>query len=266
MAKRFDGVLDTLRADGLIPASCQAVLLVGSAARGWVNASSDYDIYLVSTEPWYGKSGSELQLPLDPPTVPTVVRHAGGRRWELKYWLETQVDQMLAKVSWDQYSRGLVAGQLLTDVEEVFLERLVTCVALADAGWLDKRRSELESCAFKAFVITRSLAWADDSIEDATGQLEAEDMESAVLSARKAFGHTIDALLESKGQYGYYTPKWRARRMREAAPDEIKFSRYWDFETMRFLDAKAPREWVRSVVETCRDLIMSIEIPESETE
>lgn len=261
MSGQFSECVPTLQSNGLIPKTCQAILLVGSAARGWANEDSDYDIYLVSTEQWHGESGSELKLPLDPVAVPVHATHVAGRRWELKYWLDTQVDQMLAKVAWEQYSRGLVAGQLLTDVEEVFLERLVGCVTLAGADWTDKRRRELTESAFSAFVVTRSLAWTDDSIEDAAGQLKSGDTKSAVLSARKAFGHTVDALLESNGEYGYYTPKWRARRMMAVEPAELKFADYWKFETMRGLDPDNPRQWVEEVITVCRRLAAVIEVP-----
>lgn len=259
--EQFSGCLNELRRERLLPQSCQAVIVVGSAVRGWANKGSDYDIYLVSRDPWFGQSGTELRLPLDPPTVPTAVTHTGGRRWELKYWLDAQVDQMLEKVSWAQYARGLVAGQLLNDVEEVFLERLVTAVPLMGQEWLARRSRELSDSAFRAFVVTRSLAWSDDSIEDAIGQLSDGDEHSAVLSARKAFGHTIDALLESVGEYGYYTPKWRARRVREAKQDVITFADYWNIETMYRLDPSAPRSWVEKVIEVCRGITMYIEVP-----
>jgi hypothetical protein len=262
MAERFAGCLETLRSRSLVPASCQSAFVAGSAARGWANNASDYDIWFVSSQPWEGRTGTELRVPLDPPSVPTETTYSGGRRWELKYWLDAQVGQMLAKVSWDQYERGLVAGELLGETEEVFLDHLVTAVPLSGADWLRRRCRELNASAFRAFVVTRSLAWSDDGIEDAIGQLAQGDLESAVLSARKAFGHTIDALLESHGEYGYYAPKWRARRFRQVNPGIISFADYWDIETMRDLDPSAPGKWVEKVIAVCRNMTMDIEVPE----
>jgi len=261
MDKRFAGCLEKLRQDSLLSTSCEAVIVVGSAARGWANEASDYDIWLVSLDQRQGRTGTELHVPLDPPSVPTEITYSAGRRWELKYWLDAQVDQMFRKVAWDRYSHALIAGQLLTDTEEIFLDHLVTAVPLLGEDWLKRRQRELEESAFRAFVVTRSLAWADDSIEDAVGQLAAGDLESSVLSTIKAFDHTIDALLESAGEYGYYAPKWRARRFRAANPDAISMADYWAIETMRDLDISAPGKWVESVITLCRNLAMGIEVP-----
>jgi hypothetical protein len=110
-------------------------------------------------------------------------------------------------------------------------------------------------------MVTRTLARADSFLEDAIGQLGAGDVESAVISAKMAFSHCVDALLESAGEYGFYTPKWRARRMRAVAPGAISFEDYWAIETMRGYDPADPGAWVSSVVRTCQRLSMKIEVP-----
>lgn len=261
MNDRFAGCLTELAGRSLLPGECLAAFVVGSVARGWDNVKSDYDIYLVSARQWQGEAGMELRLPLDPPSVPIAVIHVDGRRWEMKYWLDSQVDQMLAKVSWAQFEQGGVAGQFLADAEEVFLERLVPCVPLAGEEWVRRRREDLTRSAFGAAVVTRSLAWLDDSVEDAVGQLASGDPESAVISAKKAFGHAVDALLESVGEYGYYTPKWRARRFRAATPSALTFDEYWAIETMRDFDAREPGKWVGQVARVCKEISMNIVVP-----
>ncbi len=262
MNDRFAGCLGELERQALLPDSYVAAMLVGSASRGWDNGQSDYDIYLVSPQPWQdSEQGMGLRVPLAPPLVPIAVLHVDGRRWEVKYWLDSQVDQMLAKVSWKRFENGRVADQFLVDTEEVFLERVITCVPLAGVDWVQRRRDELSRSAFGAFVVTRSLAKADDSIEDAAGQLAAGDAESAVISARKAFGHMVDALLESVGEYGYWTPKWRVRRLRAAAPAALPFAQYWAIETMRDFDPRCPATWAEQVLRACRELSMKIVVP-----
>lgn len=261
MEDRFSGCLAELQKRALLPETCLAVLIVGSASRGWDNGRSDYDIYLVSQRRWLGENGMELQVPLDPASVPVTVIQVDGRRWELKYWLDTQVDQMLAKVSWPQFESGGLADQFLVAREEVFLERLITCVPLCGQDWTRRRRDALSSSAFGAFAVTRSLAQSDSSVEDALGQLAAGDTESAVISARRAFGHTVDALLESVGEYGFYSPKWRVRRLRAANPPSLTFEQYWAMETMRDFDPRDPGRWVELVVRACQELSMEIVTP-----
>lgn len=259
--ERFAGCLAEITRRGLLPDASRAVLLVGSAARGWDNPTSDYDISVVHVgEPWRG-SGPDLQVPLEPAILPTEVIYVDGRRWELKYWLDGQVDQMLGKVSWAEFEKAGIATGLLMDQEEVFLERLVTCAPLLGEDWLRSRCEQLAESAFRAFVVTRSLDKADSSVEDALGQLAAGDVESAVLSARKAFEHAVDALLESLGEYGgYYIPKWRARRFRAATPEALSFDDYWAVETMRDFDPADPRQWVERVVSTCKNLSLEVSI------
>lgn len=258
----FADCLAELEQRSLLPGSALAVFGVGSVARGWANPQSDFDVNIVSVQPWPTAAGKGLRVPLDPPSVPTEIFPAGGRRCETKYWLDSQVDQLLAKVSWEQFNAGQVAGELLIDTEELFLERLVTCVPLTGADWVRRRRDELDASAFRAFVVTRSLAEADGCVEDAMGQLTAGDTHSAVISARKAFGHAVDALLESVGEYGSQTPKWRARRFRAAAPAALGFDDYWAVETMRTFDPDHPAKWVEMVARMCKEISIDADVPE----
>ena len=164
-------------------------------------------------------------------------------------------------MSWPAYERARVAGQLLVDTEEVFLERMATCVPLTGEDWVLRRRAELDASGFRAYLVSRSLAQAENATEDALGQLRADDLDSAVLSARKAFGNAVDALLESVGEYGYHLPKWRARRFRAAAPAVLSIEDYWALETMRDLDPADPAAWVLRVLRVCQDLAFETVVP-----
>jgi predicted nucleotidyltransferase len=259
--ERFAGCVAELERRKLVPEASLAVLMVGSTARGWANPKSDYDIAVISAGAQWRGSGPDIAVPLEPAVVPTEVIYVAGRRWELKYYLDGQVDQMFGKVTWAEFEKAGTASGLLLDQEEVFLERLATCVPLSGAEWLRSRREQIDGSAFRAFVVTRSLDQADLSVEDALGQVAAGDLESAVLSARKAFGHAVDALLESLGEYGgYWIPKWRARRFRIAAPPMLSFADYWAIETMRDLDPADPGRWVEHVVGVCKDLSLETNI------
>lgn len=260
MRANLSAVVAELDSRGLLPEDHLAVLCVGSVARGWANEKSDYDIYVVTGEYWANHQSRALPVSLRPHTVPTVSLEVAGRRWELKYWQDDQVDQMLAKVSWDSYEEGASSVKFLSDVEELCLERLLSCVPLAGTEWVDRRRRQLDESAFRAFVTTRSLAGLDSATEDVLGQLASDDTHSAVLSARRAVGHVIDALLESKGCYGSGQPKWRSRRFRDTAPPELSYDDYWALETMRGLDPEKPAQWARTVLETCNRLAMDVEI------
>lgn len=252
-------VWETVRERAPIPEGTQAALLVGSQARGWANAGSDMDVVVVATTPPPGNP-DVLPVPLDPPCVPFVQWHVGSVGWEVKYWLIDQVEQMLGKVTWDAVEGNQAAGQSVTEQEELFLERLFSALPLYGAEWLGRVRSRLSESAFRTLVVSRSLGHADKSIADAVGQAEAGDVTSATLSARSAFGHTVDALLESHDVYGSLTVKWRARRVREAALQVLPFDEYWAVETMADLDRDDPRPWVTATVRRVRRLMMSIEM------
>jgi hypothetical protein len=251
--------LAPLRARQLLPATAVAAFVVGSAARGWHNSRSDYDIYVVTTEEWQTETSNSILMPLNPPRVCSEMFYEDGRRWEVTYWTPGQVDQMLAKVGWEVYERGIIAGEVLTPREEVSLARLGTCLPLLGEEWVADKNRELEKSAFRSFVVVRSLGAADDAVEDALGQLESGHLEAATLSARRALGHAVDALLEGEGEYCSHMPKWRPHRFRAAAPEALSFEEYWALETMRGYDPADPRPWIRTVLTICQDISMRVE-------
>jgi hypothetical protein len=259
MRDGLTGCPEELERRGLLPDDPLCVLCVGSVPRGWANDMSDVDLCVVTRAPAAGKDLRTMPVPLSPDTVPTTTLHVDGRRWEVKYWVDAQVDQMLAKVSWAHFEADTTT-RVLSVMEELFLERLMTAWAFSGEEWLTARREQLGESAFGAFATTRSLAEADDAVEDALGQLMAGDVDSAVLSARKALGHAVDAAMESNGNYGSRTPKWRARRFHEDPPAQITFEEYWELETMRDFDPTAPDKWVHTVMTRSKDLILDVEI------
>lgn len=199
-------ILATLRDRDLVPDQCQAAFLVGSTARGWSNKKSDLDICVVSAEPWSFPDSVEVAVSLEPDVVHWHTFHADNRDWDLAYWVDAQVDQMLTKISWAEYDQvRATSNDVLPPREESFLGRIATCVPLIGEDWVARRRAELDASAFRSVLVTRSLGAADRAIEDGLGQLADGDLHSAVISARLAYGHTVDALLEERESTGVTT-------------------------------------------------------------
>src|SRR5690606_5189608 len=135
--------LSPLRARGLIPSGTLAAFVVGSAARGWHNARSDFDVYIVTSVERVTPTSCSVPVPLEPPCLRTELFYARGRRWEVTYWLESQVDQIFAKVSWEAFEDGRATEDTLDLREELFLARLDTCVPLLGEDWVERSRARL---------------------------------------------------------------------------------------------------------------------------
>ncbi|KMS72078.1 hypothetical protein ACM01_24715 [Streptomyces viridochromogenes] len=252
--------LTPLQECGLVPEGVVAAFVVGSAARGWHNARSDFDIYVVTRAERVSATSRTSTVPLDPAYVRSEVFHRKDRRWEVTYWLERQIGQALSKVSWEAYEGGRVTEEALTRREELLLAHLGTCFPVLGQDWITRTRERLVDSAFRSFVVVRSLGAADDAVEDALGQMEAGDLESATISARMAFGHAIDALLEAEGEYGSHLLKWRPNRFRACAPRALSFDEYWKIETMQGYDPVDPRPWIKNVLTICQDIAMRVDV------
>jgi hypothetical protein len=251
---------EALTALGAMPPDAVAVLLVGSQARGWANPTSDYDFCIVTEQPFSSDETRTVGVPLDPPI--TTVREVivAERRCELAYWTEGQIRQMLDKVSWSRFESTEASLKALVDVEQTLLERLATAVPTAGEEWLEATRRAVDESAFRAFITTFSISSAEGKLEDIVGMVEVNDLESAVLAARLALDHMVDALLDSHGVYGTGIPKWRMRRLRDLAHPVFSPERYWELITMTGHGAADAAGWVDAVVAQCQDLALEIEI------
>jgi hypothetical protein len=252
--------LAELRRRGFVPDDTLAVFAVGSITRGWANISSDYDFYVVTRTPHRAANTRTVGVPLSPPTIAVLDCQHEGRRWEVTYWADDQVDQILRKVSWAAFDSGESSLKVMVDTEEFLLERITTGLPLIGPDWVRRRSVEVADSAYRAFITTRSLGDADNKVEDAVGMLASGDVPSAVLAARIAFKHTVNAMLESVGNYGSRNPKWRARRVQEARLEVLPFETYWAVETMTGLDMDNPAEWINSTVTMCKKLAFAVEI------
>jgi hypothetical protein len=254
----YDRCLSELRRRALAPAAPKAVFVAGSLVRNWGNANSDLDVYVICEHEWRSPSAGHLFVAVRPSTVATEVTYVRHRRWDIQYWTDAQIDRLVKKVSWQEFDRN-PAAEVLPWRELELLERIGYAVAVEGQDWLEKRRLEIANSALRSIVITDALAVVDLLIEDALGQLHSGDAESAILSARKAFGYAVDALLASYDQIAR-GDKWRARRFRLAEPQELSFQEYWEIETMQTLQPDDPGRWVDQVVQICRRIRAKVDI------
>jgi hypothetical protein len=252
----FKDSLAELSSRGLRPELIEAAFLCGSLARGWGNEKSDADIYLILPERWQSETATNISVQLTPTTVPLETIYVNGRQWEVKYWMEDQVSQILDKVSWEQFEDK--TEYRLTNTEHGLLARLPSCVPIAGGQWISSVQEKLAESAFQAMIVRDCLAEVEILVEDAVGQFEAHDYESAVLSVRHAHCSAVDALLASHGQLDR-TSKWRARRMRQILPPELPFADYWAAETMRDFKPDAPEDWVLAMLRRCGQLKEAVE-------
>ncbi|MER5642201.1 hypothetical protein ABT095_35330 [Kitasatospora sp. NPDC002227] len=251
--------LEELRSRNLLPDSHLCVFEAGSLVRGWGNPSSDVDLYIVSEEPWDGPEARSLNVPLTKKDIPSVELFVDGMRWDIKYWTDQQVDEVFEKVTWEAFERAAMDSNDLNYIERWLLHRFGFAVAASGQGWLAERGEQLKQSAFPAFLISQALNLADSRVEDAVGQLQAGDLESAVLSGRAAFAYSVDALIAYHGEYGQGS-KWRARRFRAAEPALLSFEEYWGLETMQSYDPADPAAWVNEVLPVCRAIAMEVSI------
>jgi predicted nucleotidyltransferase len=248
-----------LRKRDVVPSAALCVFVAGSLVRGWGNEKSDVDLYIIAEELWTGRTSSLASVGLEPSIVPAYALYVDERKLDVAYWLNDQIDQLLAKVSWGNFDNSQNSADLLTDHEIEFLARLSHSRAVVGESWLERRRHEAENSAVRAFAVARNLNFTEVLIEDAVGQLQAGDAYSAVLSARAAFGHAVDALLSSYGEIGT-SVKWRARRMMEVHQEILSFDDYWSLETMQTYNPLHSETWIRAIIRICKKISHQVNI------
>ncbi|MFD5483313.1 hypothetical protein [Streptomyces hawaiiensis] len=263
-------LLGLLREQGLLPDTYLCVYAAGSLVRGWGNETSDLDLYVVTDDGASdeGENGTPAAsagvedfhpVALTPDRVPVAVPTLGDRRGDVEYWSAGQLEQLMAKISWEAYRSERDIGATVSQVERDALVKLGHAIALDGVPWLEERQRLLRSSAFGRTIAARGLDLADTFAEDALGQLGSGDAESAVLTAKLAFGYAADALLAHHGEYGT-TAKWRSKRYRAAAPTVLPFEPYWRIETMRDYDPDDPGRWIEDVIGCVRRISMEVEV------
>jgi hypothetical protein len=249
--------LQGLAERGLLPADPVSIFAAGSLVRGFGNNQSDLDIYVVCANQWNGKTDHSSTVTLEPRSIPVHAVGVNGRRLDIEYWTDGQIDQLIEKVSWYQFDNRADVADLLSPPEIDLLGRLDHALALVGEDWVERRREQVRSSATRAVFVSRYTNRADLFMEDAIGQLASGDEHSAVLSARSAFGYAIDALLVYHGASGS-SRKWRAWLMRSMENPVIKFDEYWRIESMEGLTPGNMSAWVDEVIQACRRICSEV--------
>lgn len=252
-------VAPALRKHQIRPTDTVAIFVSGSMVRGWGNETSDLDVHVITGQAYESSVGENVHVALEPHTLQYERIFVNGRRWDIEYWSQGQVDQLLGKVSWESYEDPDAPWSTASQAEMGMLERLPYAVEADGAGWLERVQRQLTESAHRTILVAASLRDADGLIEDAVGQLNAGDYHSAVLAARMAFAHIVDALQASLGQFGSSWPKWRARRMSLVESPALTFEQYWQVERMATYRDEDPAAWITETLETCRRISMDLD-------
>jgi hypothetical protein len=251
--------LSVLAEHGLLPRQRHAIYLAGSLIRGWGNDTSDLDVYVVTDSLWRGDVTTSSPVSISPGAVPVNAFYVADRRWDVEYWSDRQVDELLDSLSWEAFDAGRSPGGSLTSTEVAFVHRLAYHAVVEGEEWIDRRRRQFDGSAIRTVVAAQNLYWLDHLTEDAVGMRRNADLESAVIAARLALGLAVDALLASHGELETQA-KWRARRMRAVLPPEVPFDEYWDLETMRSYDRDAPEKWVDEALRFCQRIVAMVQL------
>jgi hypothetical protein len=248
----------SLESAALISADAVAVLLVGSRALGWQHARSDFDMVVVTTEPWPGMVTDRQRVELTEGTIGIVTTTVDGVRCEVKYWTERQIQETLAKLTWSAWDAG-TTGQSMSQNESVLVERLPSAVALSGEAWSADIAEQVRASAARSQFALACLTLADDALGSVSGLLEAGDVGAAVVSAQQAFVHVTDALTASLGCPGTKS-KWRLRRVEAVGSDVLSVAQFWRITTMRDFDPQRPQDWVDLVVFRCGQIMLDVRL------
>jgi hypothetical protein len=183
-----------------------------------------------------------------------------GRRVEIHYWSQPQVDGLLEAASWQVFDEHAGTDEPFSMKERQFADQVNTGQALTGADWLLGCRDALRASAFSSLCIQFSLDSADGVIGKAGGLVRSGDCDAAVLAAKDAYDYAINALILGAGELGPHR-KWRARRFRDvAARLPIDFDTFWALETMRHFDPDRPGSWVDRVAAFIRTVALHTEL------
>lgn len=243
----------------LLPEHVDSAFVSGSLVVGWGHPNSDLDVYVVSDDPPPVPIMSTYRVPVEPETIGTIVRYVDEGRVDVEYWRPAQIDQIVRKVGDYDFEGDVPTTEVLESEEIDILSRLAAAAPIEGEDWLAARQAELEASAVRTIVTLVLFQGADDALDDADGLLKSHDLPAAVLSARRAFGLTVDGLTASYGELAQ-GERWRARKLLRTKPAELSWDEYWEIETMRGFDEDEAARWVQDVASRCRSLMGSVDL------
>ncbi|HXM55183.1 MAG TPA: nucleotidyltransferase domain-containing protein [Candidatus Dormibacteraeota bacterium] len=235
----------------------RCVFMSGSSTRGWAHATSDLDFFVIIDEPVaIDATLVKHDLSVEPPEVRVLVRRTDDVRWDVEFWLDAQVRQIVDRCFVEDPDQSL--RRPFTHCEADLAYRLRQAIALSGEPWLEDVRSALERSRLQSILVNRALYGADGLLDDTAGLLLSGDLHTAALAVRDAFGRVVDALLIDAGEL-CPGPKWRARRLLEVRPNALPWDEYWSVETMRAYTPEHARSWIEDTMDRCRRLMMEID-------
>lgn len=252
--------VDLLQAKSLVPTDTLCLFASGSLIRGWGNASSDLDLYVVADSQPSSATGRTYQVSVLPPKIRTNHLIEGGRVWDIEYWTVGQVDQLLGMLSWEAYRSANGRPLDIGDNDVDFVARLAHGLALDGVDAFEALHGRLDQSAARFVLPTRALDEYDKYALDVQGQIDAGDLPSAVLATRVALACMTEAVLAYHGDFTV-SPKWRARQMREVDPPELPFDEWWRAETMVSFARLQEVGWVTETLHLCQRAVERLSLP-----
>lgn len=250
------GLLGELQARFVVPPDTVCTFVGGSVAAGRAHATSDVDVYVVTRTPAPVSATKWVLASLTPPRFPAVVRDVGGRTWDVEYLTIGQVGELCAMVAEERARPGSVEP---SDADVDLVYRVRCGVELEPSGsWLAGVQRALDEAGVDLFFAGHAADQAQNRVDDARGLLDAGDERSAVLAARLAFEHAVDACLAARGEMGP-TAKWRARKVAAVGLPGMDVERYWAIQAMSQLARQGGRGWVGDVLAAAEDLLGTLE-------
>ncbi|MBP2707787.1 hypothetical protein JOL79_28805 [Microbispora sp. RL4-1S] len=199
--KRFPGL-----------AEADAVCWTGSTAIGWGNVFSDYDLFAFSDR--------TLELPVDETMEAWPGVDKSGIRWD--NWMGEYEKARVDLTVWPTGTFAKVLQPYLDDELELcgtsegmlaFVYRMSIAIPLKNDSFFKEARELLDRSSFRRARARTAKVWAENSLTDVAGQLDAGDQASARISARVAAFRAADACLALYGDY-CHDEKWTMRRLR----------------------------------------------------
>jgi hypothetical protein len=233
-------------------ADASAIFLSGSVIAGWGHANSDLDVYACFTDAEAREKALEgVDIQREPDSsAPVFAFYVGDRRWDVEYVLETEVAELITRVT------GVVdlSGVKLSYGDIDLLYRIRVGRPVGDGTRLAEWQAAIAASSLTEILTARYLGMSDGMVDDALGLLEVGDVETAAYCARMAFENLTDALLAADGRI-CPTHKWRIRQLGEAPAGPLTVGEYLEVVQMRGYDG---RTWVENTVDRIRDLTLEL--------
>ncbi len=238
-----------LSLEGYPDGSDTTVYVSGSVVTPFANPWSDIDVYAISDR---GPTGGAV---VDETTNLVAQHFVDDQRVDYEFWRPVDVERLADRL--DGMTLGVARFPphgLFSYNEECFMHRLRVGVAMLDEERFEAFRGLFDFDKLGRYQAQEAIRETDGFYEDVCGMLEAGDMDSAVLNARRLVELGADAYLHSIGTTDPNV-KWRARHLQElddgsALHDDVR-STYWRLEFPVHVGPDASPENRKGYVETC---------------